>query len=87
MDATVANEGELRQHLDELNKAIRAALTGSSYSIGGRTLTRVDLPTLRNERTRVIRDLRTLEAVNKGAESPAEATATWYRSAPSTWHR
>lgn len=79
VDATVANEGELRAHLDELNKAIRACLTGQSYSIGGRTLTRVDLPTLRNERTRVVRDLRTLEAVNKGASSPGEATATWYR--------
>ena len=78
-DPTVADEGDLRAQLRELDAAIRAAYSGSSYSIGGRTLTRQDLPTLRAERAVVIRDLRTIAAVNKGAASPGQEIATWYR--------
>ena len=79
MDATVAQEGELRQQLGEIDAAIKAARLGSSYAIGGRSVTRQDLVTLQDERTRIIRSLRQLEAVRKGASSPGEATATWYR--------
>ena len=79
MDASVRQLGDLQNELGEIRAAIRAALTGSSYSIGGRTLTRQDLRELRSHETKLVRDIRSLEAVMKGAESPGEAVATWYR--------
>ena len=77
--AGFADIADLRRQLDEVETAISAARSGSSYSIGGRTLTRQNLAELRDERTRLIRDIRSSEAVLEGARNPGAVVATWGR--------
>lgn len=74
-----ADIAKLRQELDDVEAALSAARSGSSYSIGGRTLTRQGLAELRDERTRLIRDIRSSEAALEGARNPGAVVATWGR--------
>lgn len=73
---TLDDLADLQQQLRDLDTAIKAARTGSSYSIGGRTLTRQDLGELDNERTRLVRRIRQTEAVLEGAREPGVAIAS-----------
>ena len=68
---------ELEAELAEVDAAIKAARTGSSYAIGGRSLTRQDLPSLHQDRARLRREIRELEAAAAGAEAPMSRIATW----------
>lgn len=77
--ATFADIAGLRKQLDEVDAAIAAARTGASYSIDGTTMTRQDLPQLRDERTRIQRELKETEAVLEGARNPGVVIASWHR--------
>ena len=68
----------LRQQLADIDEAIAAARRGASWSIEGTTYTRQDLPALRDERTRVMRELRATRAALEGAKSPGIAIASWH---------
>lgn len=70
---------DLDERIDEIDRAIQAAVSGASYSIGGRTLTRQNIPELRDERTRLVRERKQVLAVRDGATSPGVAVASWYR--------
>ena len=67
----------LRAKLADIDAAIDAAGAGQSYSIGGRTLTRQSLPELRDERSRLIRDIKRTESALEGVRNPSSAIATW----------
>lgn len=77
--ATLNQLAELERRLESLDQAIEAAQNSNSYSIGGRTFTAQDLPSLRDERTRLVREIKQTRAVLEGARSPGEAVASWYR--------
>lgn len=74
--ATLYDLAQLRNDLTDLETAIKAARTGASYSIGGRTLTRQSLSDLESQRTRLIRDIRRTEAVLEGARDPGVEIAS-----------
>lgn len=74
---TLVHVSDLRNRLEEIDNAISAASSGSSYSIGNRTLTRQDLTQLHAERTRVARDLKRTEAALEGVRNPNSAIATY----------
>ena len=79
MATSLVQVAELRARIDELEKARAAAITGSSYSIGGRTLTRQDLAEIDNEHTRLVRQLKRVESVLEGARDPSAGIASWHR--------
>lgn len=68
---------ELREQLRNVELAIDAAASGQSYSIGGRTLTRQNLPELRDQQTKLQRDIKRTESVLEGVRDPSVAIATW----------
>lgn len=70
---------ELTESIRQIDAAITAASAGSSYSIGGRTLTRQDLDGLRAQRAQYVRELKQARAVLQGAKEPGTATAVFYR--------
>ena len=74
---TLVNLSELRDRLREVDAAIEAAGSGSSYSIGNRTLTRQDLTQLHAERTRLVRDIKRTESSLEGVRDPSCAVATY----------
>ena len=74
---TFADINSLRIKLETVEKAIEAAATGSSYSIGGRTLTRQNIPELRDERTRLMREIKRTQSALEGVRNPSSAVATW----------
>ena len=76
--ATLDDISQLRLDLEELDNAIRAARSGQSYSIAGRTLTRQDLDVLDHERTRLLRRIKQTESVLQGARAPGTAVASWH---------
>ena len=47
--------------------------------LGGRSLTRQDLASLRDERTDLLRRIKQTRAVLEGAREPGTAIASWYR--------
>lgn len=47
--ASIWTESELRELIAVWKKAYKAAATGKSYTIQGRTLTRYDLPEIRKQ--------------------------------------
>lgn len=67
----------LRMRLRDIEEALSAAASGSSYSIGGRTLTRQTFDDLRSERTRLMREIKRSQAAAAGVENPSSAVATW----------
>ena len=77
MASTLTQIGTLRARIADLDVAIKAAYTGQSYSLGGRTLTRQDLPALRDERTLLIRNLKQAQAIAEGATTPGVTIASW----------
>ncbi len=52
---------ELLSHIATLKAALKAASTGKSYAIGGRTLTRHDLPHIREQLEYYRKELAKLE--------------------------
>lgn len=52
---------ELKTMLDDVNTAIRKVLTGQSYSLGSRTVTRADLADLRDFRKELEAEIALLE--------------------------
>ena len=68
---------ELRDQLRTVELAIDAASSGQSYSIGGRTLTRQNLPELRDQQTKLQRDIKRTESALEGVRDPSTAIATW----------
>ena len=68
---------ELRDQLRTVELAIDAASSGQSYSIGGRTLTRQNLPELRDQQTKLQRDIKRTESALEGVRDPSVAIATW----------
>lgn len=74
---TFTDVNSLRDQLSDVEAALKAARSGSSYSIGGRTLTRQDLGSLESERTRLMRDIKRTQSALEGVRNPSSAIATW----------
>lgn len=70
---------DLRHQLEQVDKALEAARQGESYSVDGTSFTRQSLEALRDERTRIVRSLRQVEAALEGARNPGVQIASWYR--------
>ena len=77
--STLENVAQLEADLAELEAAMRAARTGSSYSLGGETVTRQELDALDRERTRLVRRLTSARRVLEGARSPSVSIANFLR--------
>lgn len=74
---TFEDVATLRAKLDDVEDAIAAARGGSSYSLGGRTLTRQSLDELRTEQSKLRRDLKRTQSYLEGVRDPSTAIATW----------
>lgn len=72
--ATLADK---QAELVEISAAITAVRLGQSYSQGDRQLTRADLATLIEDRGRVAREIREMEAAAAGVKNPGVLTAQW----------
>ena len=79
MAAPQTQIAELTAAIAEIDKAILATAGGSSYSIGGRSLTRQDVDSLRSQRSQYVRELKQARAVLEGASDPGTAVAVFYR--------
>ena len=64
----------VRDRLEAVESALADALTGSSYSNAGASITRREIPDLRNERARLLREERDLEREIAGAPVTAGAS-------------
>ena len=53
----MTSQTELERRLNDVEKAIEAAVTGQSYSLAGTNITRQELPALYDERNRLSRQL------------------------------
>ncbi len=72
-----ADVNTLRARLSAVEDAIAAAQGGLSYSLGGRSVSRQDLESLRSERTRLMREIKRAQASEAGVRNPSSAVATW----------
>ena len=81
---TFEDIASLRAKLEDVEQAIAAARAGSSYSIGGRSVTRQALEDLNTERSRLRREIKRTAAYLEGVRDPSVAIATWtdYRERP-----
>ena len=68
---------DAREQLREWLKALERASTGATYSIGGRTLTRQDIPDIRAEIQRWHNMVLAHEAAAAGRQRPMGATASF----------
>ena len=75
--ADVISYADAVQNLRDWLAALNATAAGSSYSIGGRTLTRQDNETIRAEIQRWHNTVTTLEAAAQGCSRPLGSSAAF----------
>ena len=63
-----------QEHLDDWLAADKAVSTGSSYSIGGRSLTRADADTILN---RITYWQRVVDGLMSSSDTPGIVTPSW----------
>ncbi len=68
---------EAKEQLQNWMQALEACSTGANYSIGGRSLTRQDVPTIRAEIQRWHNAVTTIEAAQNGYQRPLGASAAF----------